>query len=278
MVRRYVAASIAIMVAALVAALVVHSRGSREYTAECFFRVSLPPISLVNTDVFTLNGDLANSEVGLAAHGPGLATAAAGEGMSVGQLVPATSVHAGPSAGFYTVDITDRDPARAGRLANAVCSGMVAAISQHLTSDRDAEAATLRDQIASLDRQAHAPGTDPTFAAALAQAMQRDETILAAVLSAPPDVVAVSSQAGAGSESTSDSLGRDLIVALVASVLAIFLLVLVGEIFRETRASAGRPALVEEARVMLRGRRDVGADATPARGPAEPPPGTVGRE
>jgi uncharacterized protein involved in exopolysaccharide biosynthesis len=252
--RRYGLAWAVIVVAAVVASVAAYAATPTDYIATCLFRVSRPTVDAAGSDFFAFNSALARNDVDQAAHTTVFRHAAASAGVSAAALRAHTGVVNPPAnESTFAVNVTDADPARAARMANSVCQAFVADIAAQGERDRRTQAEGLARQIADLETAvrrieaipaAQRSITDTVTAKADQAAMTRLQTTLAAALSRPADLIDVVAQAGPGSRADTRSLGKNVVVGLVAALLGCFLIGLVGELVLEGRRRPAAPPSV----------------------------------
>lgn len=249
MLKRYGPITAAVMVAALVVSVLIYGVSKNEYQSTCQVAVSLPPTAVHGSDYFTANQRLTTTTI-LSSLGSGVYTKVSSqEGVDVASLRSETTVAASPNAATVAVQVTDGAPARAGRLANGICSATVTQARAYLEQQQTDAVSNIADRLAELTRQRDTAGAKPaaertaadtTVLAADDAALKVLQANLAATLAVPPDQVEVVEQARDGIRTDSRSLTRNVLVALVGGVLVSFLIVLVGEVAAERRERAVR--------------------------------------
>ena len=245
MARRYLPVCLALIVGALVVATAANRLQSARYAATCQIRVAVPRLNVVVGIYTDLNQNLADTTVSEAVRGPAISQVAQADGVDPSTLSANTSVLPSQRSFYYAVTVTDSDATRVVRLANDVCSALVSSIDQTRNNERNREVAQVRDQLVSLitarDQLAATPSRTPDQQAqfdAYRSAVDRAQTTLNTAVQLPPDIVEVVREASGASTQVGRSLSRDLLVALVAGVLAAFIVVVVGE----AAGAAPRPA------------------------------------
>lgn len=248
MMRRYVAAVVAVFVVSVGSGFVVYqARTERGFVASCVFQ-GAPPVTgqLPTPDLLNANAEVAQESVRVAQQSDLYARVAAANGTTAGALAGETKVV--PAIGsLYVVTVRDPNASRAVRLSNALCGAHVAQINAQRRADRDAQAASLQQQVARLESRAATLSAKPARTSgedaelgATAAAIAGSRAQVATVLSAPVGGVSVVTASRGAGPYRSGSLTRNLIVGLVAAVLISFLVVLVGEVVEERRRSATR--------------------------------------
>jgi capsular polysaccharide biosynthesis protein len=185
--------------------------------------------------------------VNVALEGGVYAKAAAAVRVPAGAL--ATNTTLGPPVGLalFSVQVVGSSKPSAARLANAVCDAFVSSIRAQRVAETAAQKAAISTRVGDLEREiarlASIPPPKRTVAdnvtlSADRQAVTASVTDMAFVQSLPPDKVYVVTPATTGTPYDPRSKGKNLLIALVAGLLACFLFVLVGEILAERRRRA----------------------------------------
>jgi hypothetical protein len=247
MVRRYVIPSVLIVAVALGAGGLSYA-GSKEtrVTATCGFKVVIHLANAVvqTPDYSRFIAFLALEEVGSAV-GSGVYGQVAAR-QRVNTAVFSRNVRWRPSAGLGTFALTVPDTAgpRAGRLANATCDQMVATIKAHRTATVDSQIKVIQSRIDSsqkeLSKLTRIRREDRTNAQAASLATLSDtilgnSRLIASIRSLPPDEIAVIARAAGAETTTTGSLNKNLLIALVAALFVCFLYILVLEIIAERK-------------------------------------------
>lgn len=249
MLRRYVLPCVVIyVVAAIVGVAVTRSAGST-FSASCSIEISEPVTQQkLGSDFFAFNQKLAQTLV-FGALDPNVYQKAAPTGnVTVDELAQNTTVSAGTSTLPATIAVTNPDAHRAAILANAMCNYLVDEIKNQqsalraaqssVVADRIGELVAQRNQVASLAPDQRTPSQQAVLDADDA-AIKNLKLELASTLSAPPNLVTVLSLSSAGALVESHNYTRNLLIAGVAATLAVFLVILAGEILVERRGAAG---------------------------------------
>lgn len=240
MFRRYAIPCSLVLVGALAVALTVYAATPVNYQSSCVFRVGQPTFAFTGTDAMVTAQRVAATEVARSAQGPAFAAAAKSlGGVSAGTLKTETTLL--PPVGEqtdYTVTVQDADAANAQRYADATCDGFVSDVAQRRDADIKAYAASLEQKIASLRQEMAGIEAKPkdqltqidqvTAASDQAAAVQLGKQ-LAGTLAEAPELTDVVNSASVAAKTDNRNLGRDLLIGLVAGVLAGFVIILVGE-------------------------------------------------
>lgn len=271
MFRRYALPCIVVVIGAMAVALAVYAATPVTYQSSCVFRVGRPLFSFTTSDPMLTAQRISLTEVAHSAQGPVYAVAAKslGGGVSRGAIQRDTTLI--PPAGEqtdYVVQVQDSSAATARRYANAVCSAFVADVSQRRQADVKSYATSLSAQIADLRQQIQTLQSKPKDqltqldqVAVLADttAAKSLEAQLSQTLAQPPELTDVVTTASAPAKTDSRNLGRDLLIGLVAGVLAAFVIILVGEMIvdrqrdlqlRGIAGPGGTPAGAEQRRTL----------------------------
>ena len=133
----------------------------------------------------------------------------------------------------------DPSPARATRLANAVCNEYVSSIKKNRADQLAAKVKAVQDRIDSIESEVAklaaipaaklTPGQKVTLQTRTAQILYNSQ-LLANITSYPPDEVSLLSPAGTVNKQKIGDLSKKLVIAGVAGVLVCFLYILIGEI------------------------------------------------
>jgi hypothetical protein len=219
------------------------------FSATCTFKFSLPATSAIpNTDTIAAQVERAANEVAQAGRGDIYTGPAQAQGVDPAVLAAGTTVAQGPNSTAFAVIVTNDQGSTAAALANRMCDEYVARVSAQVGHERDSETTGLQSKIAALSQSiagiqatpaAQRSASDQAFLTAQLQAVDTDEKLLAQVLALPPDDIAVVTQSPGGVRNDTRSLGRNLLVAGVAALLACFLVILVGEVARDQRVPRG---------------------------------------
>jgi len=241
--KRYAVASGAILVVAVIIAAIVYKVQSTTYSGTCVIEVSLPPTEQkLGSDFFAFNGKLAQDAVSETIGTVVFQDVARLNGLTVDDLTRKTVV-SGAGLSGVSISVSDSDRTRAVNLANAVCNKLVSSVrdrlqarrqnSASLTAARIAQVLGERDAIAAIPATDRTPAEQATLLAdstALATLQQE----LASTVGLQPELVDIIGSAAAGVSSSPD-FTRDLVIAIVAGVLASLLMILVSEIVVERR-------------------------------------------
>ena len=252
MVRVYVVIGAIVVALSLLAGFITYEvEKTTESVASCAFRIDIPLTDKTTAaDSLTFTNATANGLVtratfsgaaGSGAANAGIPTSALSDHLSVEPLIGST----------YRVTVTNANPTMAVKLANAVCSSYVSEINDELTTDRQAEAATIGDTIKKLHADAAAlPSVDLTPEQqsqqhVLQQSLTRSEALLTQTLTAVPYTVMTSSDAQGATSETTPRLSLYLLIAGVTGLLLTFLVILVVETVRDRRESRSLTAPVD---------------------------------
>jgi hypothetical protein len=239
--RRYVLPCAVVMLLSLAAAGVVYLANRQvEYTSDCVFRTTVAASvrQAASSDVLTYDARLAARDVALASL-RATADAARAAGVSRTYLDDHSRVQ-GSRGSTFTVEVVGPRSSSSPRLANGLCQAYVTRIQRQRASDRQAEAAAVTAQIATLqadvDRRAAVPApsrADADVLAAEQAALARNQGLLVSALSQPPAQADVLIPATTTTRHVTRSLTRDAVVAVIAGLLLCFLVVLIGELQAE---------------------------------------------
>jgi hypothetical protein len=248
MVRRYLVPCLLVVAASMLIALVTYASGSVDYVATCSFQETLP-LTAVATNPENLNFQArqASIDVGLAGRGDVFVGPAKAAGMEPSQLSGRFTVTPINDTGIFSLSVNDSQAKRAGQLANGICANFVTAIRDYHTKARDDEVTVLRQKIGQLQDSiaelSKTPATqlapaDLAYLEAQKHAVVTDQQLLANTLSSVPPIVTQLTTAGPGIRHDTRNLSRNLIVGGIGALLACFLVILVGEIARDSRSRA----------------------------------------
>ena len=170
--------------------------------------------------------------------------------VNAGTLAANTLVQPVPGVGIYSTRVIANEGPEATKLANAVCDQIVGDIRQHRTNEINAQVSDLQSRISSLQAELKKLSKVPAGRRTLQQKATitaRQEALIgntaqmASILSLPPDNISTLIRAVAAQAYDPRHLSKDLLVGLVAGLLACFLYVLVGEIIAERRDQLDEP-------------------------------------
>ena len=244
--KRYLVPCVLVIIVAGAIAAVVYKRGKVDYQASCVFQVSLPVTSRgPASDVLTFQAQDAAIEVHRVGSGNVFTTPALTAGIDPATAAASSSVTQSGISSDFLVVAEGSDSGRAAILANALCDEYVSRVIQQRVQERDSVVGQLETNLADLEGSVQAliakpvprpAGTD-SIIAARQKAIASAQTLLAIALSTPPDDVAVVTRSVGGGLNDTRDLTRNVLIAGVASLLACFLIVMVGEIIREPRSN-----------------------------------------
>ena len=146
--------------------------------------------------------------------------------------------------GTFTVAVLNKDRARATVVANTTCSQLVSSVKGHRDAEQQANIKAIQARITSLQKDAAKVNKIPAKKRTVEQkadlkakqdAILNNATLIAAILSRPPDEVGVVVPAGQAKLFDKRSIGKNLLIAFVAGLLACFTVVLVGETLADRR-------------------------------------------
>lgn len=247
MLRRYILPGVSLVVAALLTAVIADKATKVNYISTCVVRMTLPVTAAAGSGYFDLNEAIADTELVRVQRGPMFAEAARATGVDAASLAGNTVISLGPRGYFALVSVRDASAQRSPILTDAVCTQTVADLKTQRTGERAADADRQRAQLAGLlqdmDRLNAVPAAQRTTVqnsqlAADQQAVKTDEAVLANTLAAPPELIEVADAASPAVPDDPPSLSRNLLVAGAASLLGVFLIVIVGEVVRDRRVSS----------------------------------------
>jgi hypothetical protein len=244
MLRRYVALALVVMAGAVVIGLVSYSRSSTSFSATCSLEVNLPLTrQTIGSDYFAASKQLATTSVADSLNGRLYAQVAGQTGVDPATVSAALHVGTGGGNAVLVTATTDQRDL-APRIANAACNQLVTAVKTSLDRRQTDQASLIADRIANLQSEiAQIQAVDtasrtPAQSATLATdqlAVKGLQQELANTIALPPNLVDLVSTAGFAIEGDSRSLSRNLVVAVVAGLLASFLAILLSEMVLERR-------------------------------------------
>jgi hypothetical protein len=245
--KRYVVPCLLVLALAGGIAGGVYKLAKVDFVATCNFKATLAATSQqTQTDNLLFQAELAAEEFNRVNSGAVFTSPAAAVGIDAGTLAKNTTVGQGPGIPDFVVSVRDSDANRAGRAANLLCDQYVTQLKARREQERQSEVVALEKQLADLDASASAiqstppalrqPGDD-LILVARQKAIQADQVVLATALAMAPDDIAIITHSAGGVRNDTRDLNRNLLVAGIAGLLACFLIILVGEITRETRQS-----------------------------------------
>lgn len=258
MLRRYAPACLLIMAVSTGTAVIAHKASAApRFTTACnfqvFVRAALVAQAPPTPEFLKFTASLALSEVQaatptvyqqIAQSQHQTATAFAGNVVTTGA----------PGVGAFRVSVSGAQPQRPVQIANAVCDRYVTVIKKQRVDEIDSDIKvvqgrmkTIQTEIARLQKIPLKRRTVSDTAALTTQrlALNHNAQLIAAMSSLPPDRISVLKHAVIAQRSQSVNLSKYLIVAVVAGLLACFLLILVGEVVAESRGvsrESRRPA------------------------------------
>ena len=242
MIKRYVTASVLILIVAFGAAGIAYGAKSKlTYNASCTVEVfvrapatSLPP---PNPDFLTFTNNLAANEVALAT--PTVyGVLAKAEKLSVGEVASKIQILPAIGIGAFRVVATDSDPKRTKALAQDGCSTYVSVVTKQRANELSNDLKAIQKRIDSLQKDVtrllkiSASRRTSSQALTLAteqEALRTNSLLIVQYKSAPPDNITVLTPATNVLSMRTVSLKKYLAIAAVAALLVIFLYILVLE-------------------------------------------------
>lgn len=247
MFRRYVLPCVLIMAISVATAWGAYAASeSIRYSALCTFEavIRLSPRPPQNTDEAKLVNSLAGQQVGAAIANGIYAEVAKNKKVRTATI--ARNVSLSPSAiglGTFGVRISNTDPKKAMELSSALCDAFVAKIVKQRAESIHAQQQLIRARIATIQKELtrleriprqRRTTTDNASIVSQRRALLGNTNLIADINTLPPDSVSVLGRANPVRRDTRD-LSRNLLIALVAGLLACFLYVLIGEMFADRR-------------------------------------------
>ena len=178
-------------------------------------------------------------EVGTVASSGLYRRVSAREKTPAGVIASETTTAPSPGLGTFFVTVMDPSPARATRLANAVCKEYVSSIKKNRADQLAAKVRAVQDRIDSIESEVAklaaipaaklTPPQKVTLQTRTAQILYNSQ-LMANITSYPPDEVSLLSPAGTVNKQKIGDLSKKLVIAGVAGVLVCFLYILIGEI------------------------------------------------
>ena len=166
------------------------------------------------------------------------------EKVKPGVIQRQTRLTKAPGVGQTGVLVSDTQAARTIRRANALCAQFVATIKQQRTDQANAQIAAIQSRIVAIQKDlskllAIAPArrspVDKAYIVAHTRGITQNANLIAAIRSGVPDAIHVVTPAETVQKTTSVSLPKNLVIALVAGLLVSFLYILIGESVAERR-------------------------------------------
>ena len=242
MLRRYVLPCALILFVSIGAGGLAYKRQAKTvYSTNCVFQAF---IHLSREDPSTPEhaqfiGGLALQEVGTVASSGLYRRVSAREKTPAGVIASETTTAPSPGLGTFFVTVMDPSPARATRLANAVCKEYVSSIKKNRADQLAAKVRAVQDRIDSIESEVAklavipaaklTPPQKVTLQTHTAQILYNSQ-LMANITSYPPDEVSLLSPAGTVNKQKIGDLSKNLVIAGVAGVLVCFLYILIGEI------------------------------------------------
>jgi uncharacterized protein involved in exopolysaccharide biosynthesis len=240
-----------VVAASMLIALLTYSGGSVDYLATCSFRESLPPSTLGNSPQnLDFQQRAAQDDVNTIVRGDIFSSVAGSAGAPAGAVSQHYALSQAGDTGVFTLAYSDGDRSRAISVANGLCSQFVSQLGDMHTKARDTEVTSLRNQIGDLTKSIASLQATPkeqisqadlVYLEAQKKAIATDQQLLAQTLAMPMTNVEVLTKAATALKRDQRNLGRNLVVAGIGALLACFLIILVGEIARDSRVRARAP-------------------------------------
>jgi hypothetical protein len=249
MIRRYLFPCVLIMaVSYATAGLAYIGAASDEFRTACIFQAFIRVTTQlpVTKDAFELTNRVALKAVQVATFsGKVFEAAAAKEHVSKSTLEGAGSAGPVPSQiATFAVRVSYRDAKRTVSFANTLCDEYVSTLKKNRASEIEADRKEIQGRIdkaeAELKKlQAIPKGkrTSANLASVISQnaVLKANVQQLANLLSLPPDQILVLARSRGAQKVDNRNLTKNVLIALVAGLLACFLLVLIGEVIAENR-------------------------------------------
>jgi hypothetical protein len=242
MIKRYLIASVLIIVVAFGAAGIAYQAKSKlTYNASCtvevFVRAPATNLPTPGPDFLTFTNNLAANEVSLAT--PTVyGLLAKTEKLSVGEVASKVQLQPAIGIGAFRVAATDSDPRRTKKLAQDGCSTYVSVVTKQRANELGNDLKAIQKRIDSLQKDVtrllkiSASRRTPSQALTLAteqEALRTNSLLVVQYKSLPPDNITVLTPATNVSSMRTVSLKKYLAIAAVAALLVIFLYILVLE-------------------------------------------------
>jgi hypothetical protein len=249
MIRRYALACTALIAIALGASGLAYKGAAKtQFAANCGFQafIRTTPQEPNTKEALDLSNRVSVREVNVAVAGGLFARVAAAHKVKPGALAANTEyaprIQLG--AGTFVARLIDSDRRQVVPLTNAICDEFVASIKRQRAAEIDAQVKNIQARInaaqTELTKLAKIPPKKRTpiqQATLISQVATRKANIdaLAFVLSLPLDSISVLTRASAAMRFDHRSLSHNLLIGIMAGLLASFLLILIGEAFAERK-------------------------------------------
>ena len=242
MIKRYLIASVLIIVVAFGAAGIAYAAKSKlTYNASCtvevFVRAPATNQPTPGPDFLTFTNNLAANEVSLAT--PTVyGELAKAENLSVGAVAGKVQILPAIGIGAFRVAATDTDPKRTKSLASSGCSSYVRVVTKQRANELSSDLKAIQTRINSLQTEAArllkvpAARRTPSQALTLAteqEALRTNSLLVVQYKTLPPDNITVLTPATNVLSTRTVSLKKYVAIAAVAALLVIFLYILVLE-------------------------------------------------
>jgi len=247
MLRRYWLPCTLILAVSLASGLIAYKAAKKvQYRAFCFFQVEIhdTPNLPTSKEQASFANEENSHEVQLAITGGAFAQVAKTlkiRNLDLGTIIVQPAV---AQPGTFTVGTFNKDPKRATVVSNTTCSQLVTSIKDHRKAELDSRVKVIQGRIDSLQKDAGKIARIPAKRRTDKQradlrvkqdAILANAALLGQTLSLPPDEVGVVVPAGNSKLFDRRSLGKNLLIALVAGLLACFTVVLLGESLADRR-------------------------------------------
>ena len=217
-----------------------------QFSARCTFQalVHLSQAQPQSADFLVFYNQLAANELSIALTSNPYAKVAKAHGADAGKLAGATSVTPVPGLGIFSLRVIAANAKTATTLSNGLCDQIVSDIKSHRATENGSQIKDLKSRIktiqSELKRLAAIPKNRRTIVDAANLQAQQEAVVgnaaqIASILSLPPDSITVLNRAVNARGYDPRSLSKNLLIALVAGLLACFLVVLIGEVIAERR-------------------------------------------
>jgi hypothetical protein len=248
MVRRYAPACLLIMAVSLGSAALAYQASAKEGVRTfCVFQVvvrapqTAPPNA--STEFIKFTNTLATNLV-TAATPTVYKEVAAVEKVKPNVIQRQTRITKGPGLGGAAVVVSDTQSNRAIRRANAICAQYVTTIKKNRTDQVTANIAAIQARISAIQKDlgsllgiapARRSAVDKAMIIAHSRAITNNANLSASIRSTVPDEIYMVAPAENVTKTTSVSLRKNLVIALVAGLLVCFLFILIAESVTERR-------------------------------------------
>jgi hypothetical protein len=252
MVRRYLLpCAIITLVSIATAGLAYKAAAPKNFQATCSFQalLRLTQGTPISKDAIDQHNRVAFQHVQVAAQTTVYKEVAKAQKADVRTIERAAAVGPLPSGlAIFVAKVTAKDASRAIAWVNAVCQQFVTDVAKARTAELKSDQAAIEKRIVDIETsirklqavpKKNRSATQNAQLVGLAAARKANVQLLADQLSLPPDDIGVLTKAQSARRTEHRSLSKNLVIALLAALLACFLVVLIGESLAESRRRAG---------------------------------------